>query len=101
MPIEDLVSIAGISGSEGSEAGTQAIVDALQEPFWPEGLGINRGFLHVLDCADLAHPFAPLERSAEHLAVAAATTYTGNMMGCIIKFYSYNIRHHLKFSSGG
>ena len=26
----------------------------LQEPFWPEGLGINRGFLHVLDCADLA-----------------------------------------------
>ena len=27
--------------------------DALQEPFWPEGLGINRGFLGVLDCADL------------------------------------------------
>ena len=28
--------------------------DALQEPFWPEGLGINRGFLHAFDCADLA-----------------------------------------------
>jgi len=27
--------------------------DALQEPFWPEGLGINRGFLHCFDCADL------------------------------------------------
>ena len=26
----------------------------MQEPFWPEGLGINRGFLHCLDCADLA-----------------------------------------------
>ena len=32
--------------------------DALQEPFWPEGLGINRGFLHVLDCADLIQGYA-------------------------------------------
>ena len=32
--------------------------DALQEPFWPEGLGINRGFLHCLDCADLAKGYA-------------------------------------------
>ena len=36
--------------------------DALQEPFWPEGLGINRGFLHCLDCADLARGQAALER---------------------------------------
>ena len=34
--------------------------DALQEPFWPEGLGINRGFLHVLDCADLVQGYASL-----------------------------------------
>ena len=30
------------------------------EPFWPEGLGINRGFLGAFDCADLvlrATPF--------------------------------------------
>jgi hypothetical protein len=32
----------------------------LQEPFWPEGLGINRGFLHVLDCADLVQGYAAL-----------------------------------------
>ena len=44
----------------------------------------------VRGCADLAHPFAPLERSAEHLAVAAATAY--NMMECIIKFYSINTK---------
>jgi len=25
--------------------------DALMEPFWPEGLGVNRGFLSVLDAA--------------------------------------------------
>lgn len=23
------------------------------QPFWPEGLGINRGFMGALDCADL------------------------------------------------
>ena len=47
-------------------------LDALQEPFWPEGLGINRGFLHVLDCADLARGYtAVLEqrrRSSQALA---------------------------------
>ena len=37
--------------------------DALQEPFWPEGLGINRGFLHALDCADLAKGLAELART--------------------------------------
>ena len=36
--------------------------DALQEPFWPEGLGVNRGFLHVLDCADLVQGYATLRR---------------------------------------
>ena len=34
--------------------------DALQEPFWPEGLGINRGFLGALDCAELAQRCMPL-----------------------------------------
>ena len=34
--------------------------DALQEPFWPEGLGINRGFLGALDCADLCQRAMPL-----------------------------------------
>jgi len=29
----------------------QILGDALIEPFWPEGLGVNRGFLSVLDAA--------------------------------------------------
>ena len=45
--------------------------DALQEPFWPEGLGINRGFLHALDCADLVGGFAAV-RAREAAAALAA-----------------------------
>jgi hypothetical protein len=48
----------------GSKQDTPCIVtrvgDALQEPFWPEGLGINRGFLGAYDCADLVLRAAPL-----------------------------------------
>ena len=33
-----------------------------QEPFWPEGLGINRGFLGALDCAYLVQHYAALAR---------------------------------------
>ena len=41
-------------------------------------------------CADLACPFAPLGRSAKHVAVASATAY--NMMECIAELdSSYNI----------
>ena len=43
------------------EAGTQLAVlvvgDALLEPFWPEGLGINRGFLSALDAVWLLTHF--------------------------------------------
>ena len=38
-------------------------IGAAQEPFWPEGLGINRGFLHVLDCADMVRSYAALAGS--------------------------------------
>ena len=31
--------------------------DALIEPFWPEGLGVNRGFLSVLDTAYLVQEY--------------------------------------------
>ncbi len=34
------------------------IGDALQEPFWPEGLGVNRGFLHAFDCVEMVQGFA-------------------------------------------
>jgi hypothetical protein len=40
--------------------------DALQEPFWPEGLGINRGFLHALDCADLVAGLVALRETHGH-----------------------------------
>jgi len=63
----------------GGAAGGGAVVvtrvgDALQEPFWPEGLGINRGFLHAFDCADLARGMADLTRarSGARLDKAAA-----------------------------
>ena len=39
------------------------IGDALQEPFWPEGLGINRGFLGAYDCAELVMRSLPLLRT--------------------------------------
>ncbi|TPX34747.1 hypothetical protein SmJEL517_g02776 [Synchytrium microbalum] len=29
--------------------------DALQNPYWPQGLGINRGFMNALDCVWAAH----------------------------------------------
>ena len=35
----------------GKQLLVYAIGDALIEPFWPEGLGVNRGFLSVLDAA--------------------------------------------------
>ena len=33
--------------------------DALQEPFWPQGLGINRGILNAQDACWAAHQFQP------------------------------------------
>ena len=44
--------------------------DALQEPFWPEGLGINRGFLGALDFADLVQGYATLARSGLEASAA-------------------------------
>ena len=49
---------AVFGGGPGGAVVVTRVGDALQEPFWPEGLGINRGFLHCLDCADLAKGYA-------------------------------------------
>ena len=54
-------ALAPAEGAAGCVLVTR-VGDALQEPFWPEGLGINRGFLHVLDCADLVQGYAALRR---------------------------------------
>jgi hypothetical protein len=48
------------SGQSRSMCLVTRVGDALQEPFWPEGLGINRGFLGALDCADLVQKLMPL-----------------------------------------
>lgn len=59
-----IVDGAALGGSGGDGHDKRLVVarvgDALQEPFWPEGLGINRGFLQVLDCADLVQGYAAL-----------------------------------------
>ena len=39
--------------------------DALQEPFWPEGLGINRGMHNALDACWAAHQWGDAGREAE------------------------------------
>lgn len=49
-----------LGGRQESVCVVTRVGDALQEPFWPEGLGINRGFLGVLDCADLVQRAATL-----------------------------------------
>jgi len=54
--------------------------DALQEPFWPEGLGINRGFLGALDCAYLVQHLAVLRsqpQASEEDCVAMRETLFG------------------------
>ena len=47
-------------GSKEKRLVVTRVGDALQEPFWPEGLGINRGFLHCFDCADLVQGYCSL-----------------------------------------
>ena len=38
--------------------------DALQEPFWPEGLGVNRGMHNALDAAHCAHQWRRAQRDS-------------------------------------
>ena len=55
-----IVNAEELGGVAGQQVLVTRVGDALQEPFWPEGLGINRGFLGALDAADLAHRAMPL-----------------------------------------
>ena len=43
-----LMDAERLGGSEGHQVLVTRVGDALQEPFWPEGLGINRGFSALL-----------------------------------------------------
>jgi len=49
-----------LGGSKDDVCLVTRVGDALQEPFWPEGLGVNRGFLGALDCADLVQAALPI-----------------------------------------
>ena len=51
------------------------IGDALQEPFWPEGLGINRGIHNALDACWAANKWAIATRDEERQAVLAERQY--------------------------
>eukprot|EP00966_Prymnesium_polylepis_P033809 785950-Prymnesium_polylepis.1 len=66
------LSAARFGGSDGERVLVTRVGDALQEPFWPEGLGINRGFLQVFDCADMVRHFAQARRelAAHHTPTA-------------------------------
>ena len=48
----------------GAQLVVGVIGDALIEPFWPEGLGINRGFLSILDMAYVIQTYFALGRVA-------------------------------------
>lgn len=48
----------------GSQLVVGVLGDALIEPFWPEGLGINRGFLSILDMAYVVQTYFALGRVA-------------------------------------
>ena len=69
-----LLSAGAFGGDPAAQVLVTRVGDALQEPFWPEGLGINRGFLHVLDCADLTQGYAALLARHGRLGGSAAPT---------------------------
>lgn len=52
--VKRLETPATIVGSGSSAMFCCAVGDALLEPFWPEGLGIMRGFMSALDAASAA-----------------------------------------------
>ena len=49
---------------KGHQLLVAVVGDSLMEPFWPEGTGIGRGFLSVLDTAWLTRRWLEVERSS-------------------------------------
>merc|ERR1712183_423072 len=70
---------ATIIEQPGSSSGTPLLSflvgDALLEPFWPEGLGIIRGFFSALDCASAISSFAAGKTSIEDAVDEYASSY--------------------------
>ena len=46
--------------SAGHQLVLGVVGDSLMEPFWPEGTGIGKGFLGVLDTAWMVHRWCSL-----------------------------------------
>ena len=66
-----------IKRAESASAGRVFLVgDALLEPFWPEGLGVVRGFLTVLD-AVAAIALLAEDKDDEARALVAKTSPPG------------------------
>jgi hypothetical protein len=68
------------------------IGDALMEPFWPEGLGIIRGFLSVLDVCAAAKHWADLNNDARAVGFPEENQkmVSGRFMECYSELKSLN-----------
>ena len=89
-----LAPAASLGGGSTAKGPSRVLVtrvgDALQEPFWPEGLGINRGFLHALDCADLVAGYAAL--GSRRTAAGAGDTACERLLERREALYAYTKR---------
>ena len=50
---------------DGQQVLVAVVGDSLMEPFWPEGTGIGRGFLSVMDTAWLARRWLQVDRGSK------------------------------------
>lgn len=50
---------------DGEQVLVAVVGDSLMEPFWPEGTGIGRGFLSVMDTAWLARRWLQVDRGSK------------------------------------
>jgi len=62
------------SGGEGKDALVFLVGDALLEPFWPEGLGVMRGFQSALDAVATVHAWGP-DRQGDAAMEVSQTTF--------------------------
>ena len=61
----------GAGGPAGAQLAVLVVGDALLEPFWPEGLGVNRGFLSALDASWMLVHFHRTGRTRDTRAALA------------------------------
>jgi hypothetical protein len=54
-----------VDEKSGAQLAVLVVGDALMEPFWPEGLGVNRGFLSALDAVWLLVHFHRTGRTSD------------------------------------